>query len=148
KNSVVVRHVSGDRVVAIIEIVSPGNKSGKGAFREFLDKVVELIEYKIHLLIVGLFPPTRRDPNGIHSAIWDEVAEGSFQPPGDKSLTLVSYECGPTLRAHIEPAAIGDRLCDMPLYLEPEAHVLVPLDATYMTAFNAMPKRWRGIIEN
>src|SRR5713101_5455820 len=38
KSSVVVRHVSGDRIVAMVEIVSPGNKAGRKAFRSFVDK--------------------------------------------------------------------------------------------------------------
>lgn len=33
QNIIVVRHVSGDRVVAMVEIVSPGNKSTRHAFR-------------------------------------------------------------------------------------------------------------------
>ncbi len=33
QNVVAVRHVSGDRLVAIVEIVSPGNKSSRAFFR-------------------------------------------------------------------------------------------------------------------
>src|SRR5262249_29632424 len=39
-----VRRVSGDRLVAIVEIVSPGNKSSQAAFRRFVDKAVELLQ--------------------------------------------------------------------------------------------------------
>ena len=56
KSSIVVRHVSGDRIVAMIEIVSPGNKSNRHAFRALVDKACELLEYRIHLLIVDPFP--------------------------------------------------------------------------------------------
>src|ERR1700719_1175086 len=52
KSSVVVRHVSGDRIVAMVEIVSPGNKSSRHAFRAFVDKACELLEARVHLLIV------------------------------------------------------------------------------------------------
>src|SRR5437588_1999106 len=38
KSSVVIRHVGGDRIVAIVEIVSPGNKHSRQAFQEFLSK--------------------------------------------------------------------------------------------------------------
>src|SRR5579872_5114292 len=38
QNTVVVRHVSGDHVVAIIEVVSPGNKSSQNALRKFVEK--------------------------------------------------------------------------------------------------------------
>src|SRR5262249_36628503 len=35
---IVVRHVSGDRVVAMIEIVSPSNKAARNALRSFVEK--------------------------------------------------------------------------------------------------------------
>src|SRR5690242_4936042 len=43
KSSVVVRHVSGDRIVAMVEIVSPGNKASRQALRAFVDKACELL---------------------------------------------------------------------------------------------------------
>src|SRR5437763_5036224 len=54
---VVVRHVSGDRVVAMVEVVSPGNKAARHAIRSFVEKAAELLDRRIHLLIVDLFPP-------------------------------------------------------------------------------------------
>jgi hypothetical protein len=145
KNSVVVRHVSGDEIVAMIEIVSPGNKASRRAFDAFLDKACELIEQRIHLLIVDPFPPGPRDPNGVHAAIWEEIEGGSFPLPADKPLTFVSYECGLTTRAYIEPIAVGDALPDMALFLEPDGCVMTPLEKTYQSAFAAMPQRWRSV---
>jgi hypothetical protein len=147
KSSIAVRHVSGDRIVAMIEIVSPGNKASKHALRAFVDKACELLEHRIHLLIIDPLPPGKRDPNGVHAAIWEEVEDEPFSPPADKPLTLVAYECGLTTRAYIEPVAVGDALPDMPVYLEPDRHVLVPLEATYQTAFVVMPARWRRVLE-
>ena len=49
QSAVVVRHVSGDRMAAVVEVVSPGNKSGQNAFRLFLDKAGQLLERQIHL---------------------------------------------------------------------------------------------------
>ena len=57
QNVVAVRHVSGDRLVAIVEIVSPGNKSSQAVFRKFVDKAVDLLSQDIHLLILDLIPP-------------------------------------------------------------------------------------------
>src|SRR5690348_3533037 len=48
KSSIVVRHVSGDRIVAMVEIVSPGNKSTRHAFQAFVQKACELLEHRIH----------------------------------------------------------------------------------------------------
>jgi len=44
-------------------------------------------------------------------------------------------------------AAVGESLTDMPLFLEPEQAVQVPLEATYMAAFNETPLRWRRVLE-
>jgi hypothetical protein len=146
KSSIVVRHVSGDRIVAMVEIVSPGNKASRHAFRAFVDKACELLEHRIHLLIIDPFPPGPRDPNGVHAAIWEEVEDKPFQLPADKPLTLVAYECELITRAYIEPVAVGDVLPDMSLFLEPNGCIKVPLEATYQTAFAVMPARWRRVL--
>src|SRR5436305_6455965 len=59
-NRLTVRHPDGD-VVAILEIVSPGNKDSRHAVRAFARKAVEFLQAGVHLLIVDLFPPGRRD---------------------------------------------------------------------------------------
>jgi hypothetical protein len=146
KSSLVVRHVSGDRIVAMIEIMSPGNKSNRHAFRAFVDKACELLEHRIHLLIVDPFPPGPRDPNGVHAAIWEQIQEDPFQPPADEPLTSVAYECDLTTRAYIETIAVGRSLPDMPLFLEPNGCIMVPLQATYDTAFAVMPRRWQTVL--
>jgi hypothetical protein len=147
KSSIAIRHVSGDRIVAILEIVSPGNKASKHAFWAFVDKACELLEHRIHLLIIDPFPPTRRDPNGVHAAIWEQVRDESFRVPEDKPLTFVAYECDDKTRAYIEVIGVGDALPDMALFLAPNACVKVPLEATYQTAFAVMPARWRKVLE-
>jgi hypothetical protein len=144
---VTVRHVSGDRVVAMVEVVSPANKSNRNALRSFVEKAGELLDKRIHLLILDLHPPTPRDPQGIHAAIWEYIANQAYTSPPDKPLTLAAYESGLTVRAYVQPAAVGDRLTDMPLFLEPGAHVVVPLEGAYQTAFEAVPKRWRRVLE-
>jgi hypothetical protein len=146
QSSISIRHVSGDDVVAVVEILSPGNKSGKNAFRALIDKACELLEYKIHLLILDLFPPTKRDPNGIHAALWEEIADQSFNAPAGKPLTLAAYQSAFTVKAFIQPIAVGDSIPDMPLYLEPDGHVSVPLENTYQAAFAALPRRWQAVL--
>jgi hypothetical protein len=37
ESTIVVRHVSGDRIVAMLEVVSPGNKAGRHALRAFVE---------------------------------------------------------------------------------------------------------------
>jgi hypothetical protein len=143
-----VRHASGDRVVAVLEVVSPGNKASTHALRSFVEKTWQLLDAGIHLLIIDLFPPSPRDPQGIHGAIWSEIEDDGFRLPPDQQLTLVAYSAGELKRAFIEPAAVGGRLPPMPLFFQPERYVLVPLEETYCAAFNAVPNRWRAVLES
>ena len=46
-------------------------------------------------------------------------------------------------QAFIEPVAVGEVLPNMPLFLMPPHHVPVPLEATYQSAFEAVPKAGR-----
>jgi hypothetical protein len=147
KSAIAIRHVSDDRLVAMIEIVSPGNKSSRRAFRAFVGKACKLLEHRIHLQLVDSFPPAPHDPNGVHAAIWAEAQDDLFVLPADKPLTLAAYECDVVTRAYIEPIAVGEVLPDMPLFLEPNGCVQVPLEATYQTAFALMPRRWRDELQ-
>ncbi|MBY0524213.1 MAG: DUF4058 family protein [Gemmataceae bacterium] len=144
---IAVRHVSGDRIVAMVEIVSPSNKAARNPLRAFVAKAAQLLDQQIHLLILDLLPRGRRDPDGIHGEIWQEIAGQEYTPPADKPLTLAAYESGLTVRAYVVLAAVGDVLTEMPLFLEPEQAVHVPLEATYMAAFNEVPRRWRRVLE-
>lgn len=144
---VAVRHVSGDRVVAMIEIVSPGNKAARHPLRSFEQKAAELLTSDVHLLIVDLHPPGRRDPQGIHGEVWQEIAGQDYALPPDKLLTLAAYEAGISVRAYVVNVAVGDALSDMPLFLEPGLAIEVPLGITYNAAFAEVPLRWRRVLE-
>jgi hypothetical protein len=147
QSTVAVRHVSGDRLVAMVEVVSPGNKASRNPLRAFVDKAAQLLDKQIHLLILDLLPPGRRDPQGIHGEIWEEIAGQEYAAPADKPLTLAAYESGLSVRAYVVHVAVGDVLTDMPLFLEPEKAVEVPLEATYQAAFAEVPRRWRRVLE-
>ena len=144
-NRISIRHPLG-HVVAIVEIVSPGNKDSRAAFRSFVQKAVEFIRAGINLLIVDLFPPSDRDPHGIHRAIWDEIANDPFELPAGKRLTAVSYDVSDDTTAYIEPLAIGDELPSMPLFLAAGEHVLVPLEATYQATWSVCPSPIRTML--
>ena len=148
RRTLVIRHVSGDRIVALLELVSPGNKVAQFALHSFVDKAVEALLRGYHLLIVNLFPPTARDPQGIHGAIWAEVGTVPFTLPPDEPLTLAAYSAGPVKRAYVEATAVGRELIEMPLFLEPEIYINVPLEETYTAAYRGMPQRWKRVLED
>jgi hypothetical protein len=146
-NRITVRHPDG-HVVAIIEIVSPGNKASRHALRSFVSKAVEYLHAGIHLLIVDLFPPSRRDPQGIHKVIWDRLQDEPFTLPPDKPLTVVSYAVSTEIVAYVEPVAVGDSLPDAAIFLTGEGWARCPLEATYQTAWEQFPAPLRGPLES
>jgi len=147
RKTIVIRHSSGDRVVAMVEILSPGNKASRHALRAFVAKAEEVLRAGVHLLLVDLFPPGPRDPQGIHAAFWSEITDHNFVLPPDKPLTLAAYAAGDVLTAYVEPVAVGDALPDMPLFLTPDEYVPTPLESAYRRAWDAVPRRWRAVLE-
>ena len=146
QKAVVVRHASGDRIVAMIEIVSPGNKAARNPLR-VRAKGGRVAGEGHPRADSGSAPAGTADPDGIHGEIWQEIAGQEYQAPSDRPLTLASYETGNALRAYVVPVAVGDVLSDMPLFLEPRKAVSVPLEATYNAAFAEVPRRWRPVLE-
>ncbi len=146
-NRIVVRHRHGD-IVAVIEIVSPGNKSSRAELRALIEKSAALLRQGIHLLVVDLFPPGKRDPHGLPKAIWDEFGEEELELPPDKPLSLGAFDAGPPRVAYVEPLAVGDELLPMPLFLKPECYVPAPLEATYQATWNLFPAPLKGLLES
>jgi hypothetical protein len=132
-DQVIVRHVEhGD--IAVIAIISPGHKGGRIWFRSFVERAADLLNRGVHLLVIDLFPPTPRDPHGIHKAIWDEFNDRPFEAPPGKPLTIASYVGGEMPTAFVEPVGIGDPLPIMPIFLSEDRYVPAPLDETYNRA--------------
>jgi hypothetical protein len=144
--AVVVRHVSKHQVVAMVEIISPGNKNNQNGLDTFVRKAHEALSAGIHLLLVDLFPPGPRDPQGVHRAVWGDDCGPDYALPADRPLTCVSYIGGAAAEAFVELVAVGERLPDMPLFLTPDVYVPVPLEATYQAAWEGMPAYWRDVL--
>lgn len=146
-NRIAIRHRLG-KVVAVIEIVSPGNKGSQHALRSFVEKAADLLRQGINLLIVDLFPPSRRDPQGIHGAIWEQFRDDPFELPADKPLTVAAYAAGEPLTAYVEPVAVGDPLPALPIFLDQGTYVPAPLEATYQSTWDKCPEPVRELVES
>jgi hypothetical protein len=145
-NRITIRHHIGD-IVSVVELVSPGNKQSKKKFQEFVQKPVTFLNQSVSLLIIDLFPPTKRDPFGVHKAIWDEFDEEDFAFPRGKNRTLASYDAGAPQVAYVENIGVGDKLPEMPIFLRPEIYVNAPLEETYQSAWAAFPRQLKGLLE-
>src|SRR5262245_19234929 len=144
-----IRHATGDRIIALIEIVSPGNKESEPMLRAFVENAAAALQEGYHLLILDLWPPGSFDPSGIHGALWALVGGTPYQAQKDRPLTLAAYEVrAPGLfTAYVEPLSVGAILPEMPLFLAPEHYIYVPLEHTYSAAWEGVPERWRRVIE-
>lgn len=145
-NVVAIHHELGE-VVAVIEVVSPGNKDRAHSLRTFVDKSVDLMTQGVNLLIIDPFPPGPHDRQGMHEAIWSEFTDDPFELPSDKRLTLVAYQVAPIKTAYVETISVGDPLPDMALFLEGEYYVNVPLEETYQTTWNVLPIEIRQLFD-
>jgi hypothetical protein len=145
-NRIVVHDFLG-RMLAMIEIVSPGNKVSRFALRQYIKNTIDFLRSGVHVLVIDLLPPTARDPAGIHKLIWDEIEDEEFTLPPGKDRVLVSYETGRDRAAFIELLGIGDPLPDMPLFLTNYEHIQVPLEAAYQATWHSLPREVRHAVE-
>jgi len=148
KNFLAIRNVDGI-LVAAIEIVPPGNKSSQARLQKFVQKTIDFLEQGVHVLVIDLFPPTPRDPSGIHQVIWGDY-NGDFEFHPDKPLTLACYQASSEdtfPRAYVEPIALGEPLPAMPLFLSPERYINIELEATYESTWAVYPAPLKPKIE-
>jgi hypothetical protein len=147
RRTLTIRHTSGHRIVAFLEIISPGNKDRTTSVEQFVNKVDSALMQSVHVMVVDLFPPGRFDPRGIHGAIWARYSTEEDGAPPERPLTLSSYRAAVPVEAYIEHLAFGDPLPEMPLFLDLDTYINVPLESTYQAAFQDMPAYWRAVLE-
>jgi hypothetical protein len=147
QRTLTIRETSGHRVVALLEIVSPGNKDRVLSVEDFGLKIETVLNRGIHVLVADLFPPGKFDPRGIHGEIWSRYSSEEYKPPAEQPLTLSSYLADNEVEAYVEHLNFDDPLPEMPLFLDEETYIYVPLETTYGTAFRDMPAFWRDVLE-
>jgi hypothetical protein len=146
RRRIAIRTAAGDELVAVIELVSPGNKSSRGAVHQFVARLTDLLWHSVHAVCIDLFPATSACPEGLHRLIWTEFDGTPGRNLSDAAAAVVSYAAGPVAKAYIQPEELQQPLSDAPLFLDGERYVNLPLEETYSTAFAAMPARWRDVL--
>ena len=145
-----IRHVSGHRLVALLEIISPANKDRTRHVEDFAAKASEALRSDVNLLVIDLFPPGSYDPCGMHGAIRQRLLDADkpdYDIDPNEPLTLAAYIADRRVDAYIEHLAVGAALPPMPLFLRDDRYVNVPLDETYQSAYRGMPEFWRDVLD-
>lgn len=149
RRTLAVRHISGHRLIALLEIVSPANKDRETHVEDFVNKAESALLAGVHLLLIDLFPPGTHDPLGMHAGVLSRLDRGDdpYDLPEGEQLTVASYLTGPRVEVFTNHLAVGTALPDMPLFLRPDRYVDVPLEETYQMAYRGMPAFWRDVLE-
>jgi hypothetical protein len=148
RRTLAIRHTSHHRIVAMIEVVSPANKDRRTSVDELVDKIDSVLHFGCHVLLADLLPAGLYDPRGIHGSLWERYDSASAdEKPGANVLTFASYVAGPLPEAYVESVALGDSLPEMPLFLQVDSYINVPLDETYQAAYRGLPLYLREVLE-
>lgn len=144
-----VRHVSGHRLVALLEIVSPANKDRESNVFELAEKTRQAMGNGVNLMLVDLLPPGPHDARGMHAEVLSrmELLDEPYDLPAEEPLTVASYVAGPRLEVFANHLAVGQPIPETPLFLTRERYVNVPLEETYLAAYRGMPGFWRDVLE-
>ncbi|MBY0229556.1 MAG: DUF4058 family protein [Gemmataceae bacterium] len=145
-NRIIVRHVTGHQPVAVVEVVSPSNKERALEVQAFISKVEDFLRAEVHVMVLDVFAPGRHDPRGLHAAVWRRLFSRSCEVPDGARRTMASYESDDPIRAYARHPALGEALPDLPLFLEPDHCVQVPLESTYAEAWADLPEEIRELI--
>lgn len=150
RDRVAVRHRSGDRTVALIDVVSPGNKHSLAELRRFMQKIDSALEVGIHCLVIDVHPPGRHDPQGLHAAFWDYAFGEPQEVLTTPRATMASYraDINSLATAYVQPVELSTALPDMPLFLTPDWYINVSLEETYMNAWSEFPDRWKRVVSS
>lgn len=148
RRSIAVRHVSGHRIITLLEIVLLANKDRRRSVPSFVNKVVTALRLGIHVSLIDLYPPGIHDPGGMHGAVWDRFdPDQAYALPSEQSLSLAAYAAGTPPGAYVDHLSVGDPLPGMPLFLTARQYIELPLEPTYAAAYQGVPEFWREVIE-
>jgi hypothetical protein len=144
---IAIRSLDQNRIIAVVEVVSPGNKHSGLAFGKFREKVHYLIRQGIQILILDLFPPGKFDPEGLARGL--QIESESIVPAvtTDEPLSFISLRVSDHISGFVELGAVGRDVPTMPMFLSGERYVNLPLNDSYSQAWQGVPAPWKEIVE-
>jgi hypothetical protein len=79
--------------------------------------------------------------------VLNEIGTEDYVLGRERPLTAVSYIGGAVVEAFATHFAVGQPLPEMPLFLTRKNYVRVPLEATYMAAWEDVPPQYRAVLQ-
>lgn len=149
RRTLAIRHVSGHRLVAILEIISPANKDRPERIEEFATKIRDALDAGVNAMVVDVLPPVLHDPAGMPAHVRQSLDDfvGTGEDVVGEPLSVASFAAGPRVEVYLERFRVGSSVPEMPLFIGPERYVTTPLETTYQAAYVGLPGYWRGVLE-
>lgn len=147
RRTIAIRQVGGDRLVALVEIASPGNKDRRSSVSDFADKCATALGRGLHLVVIDPFPAGTHDAGGLALTVARTAGMGDPGAPPGRRVPAVSFESAEFLRAYAEPFDVGEAIPELPLFYRPGWYVNLPLQPTYDAAFAGVPRHLRRRLE-
>ena len=141
-----VRRGIDHRIVALLEVASPGNKDRDSSVERLTGKITEALEDGVHVALIDLLPPGPADPAGLHGVVLRHFGH-DYTPPAGKPLCVAGYRAGQNRRAYADPLGVGDPLPNVPLFLSPDRYVPLPLGPSYRRAKIVLGTFWADVLE-
>ena len=96
-----------------------GQQIEPGAVPQIPQKTIELLDQGVHVIVIDFFPPTPRDPQGIHQAIWSEKYDGDStsirQAVDAGSYRATTADSSPARSSNRSPSASASRDAVVPV---------------------------------
>jgi hypothetical protein len=132
----VFRRLGGPQLRGTIELVSPRNKDRPAARLAFATKVASYLNQAIGVLVVDVI--TERQAN-LHEEIARHLGLALEPWQSPTNLYAIAYRTFPQgdhfqLEAWPEPLRLGEKLPTMPLWLDVDFSIPVPLEETYQAS--------------
>jgi Protein of unknown function (DUF4058) len=139
--AVVIRQEADERPVAVLEVVSRSNKDTAKRHGEFVAKVRGTLDAGIHVVLLDLLPPSDYSPGGLHVSISSDIGlnvspDRPEWQPAERPIATISYLADRMgMRAYYEYLKVGDPFPELPLFLNTERYINLPLSETYDETF-------------
>ena len=92
----------------------------------------------------GVSVPIFAHPYGMHGAVRARLGDEADPVPAEESPALVGYVADIWIKAYLENLAVDHVLPEMPMSLDPDYYINVPMEATYQTAWHGTPAHCAG----
>lgn len=134
-SSLAVRRAGTDRLVALIELASPSNKDRPASVAAYVEKAKAALDAGVHLVHLDMLPPTPHALANLSSAIWDAADGRDYPFDPAKPFAADAFVADRVNELYANPLGLGDEWPLVPLFLDPETYIDLPLAETYEQAF-------------